>query len=141
MAKHLTDEDISNVVELLDDWPVDAKLTWERLIEAVEHEYKLNTTRQTLEKQSRIKTSFHEVKEIVSGNKSINKLKLPASLKIASERLEKQERKIERLERENQQLLEQFHIWLYNAHSFGITIEQLSEALPSKDEVVTSDSG
>lgn len=133
MAKHLTDKDISDVVELLDDWPTDTKLTWDRLVEAFEHEYNVKTTRQTLQKQNRIKTAFQEVKSIISVKTSTNKVKLPPSLKIASERLENQQRKIERLERENQQLLEQFHVWLYNAHRFGITIEQLSEPLPSKD--------
>jgi hypothetical protein len=133
MAKHLTDIDISNVVDVLDDWPSDAKLSWERLVEAIEHEYGVKTTRQTLQKQARIKNAFHEVKGIVSGALPITKAKLPPSLKIAGERLDKYQKKIERLELENQQLLEQFHVWLYNAHRFGVTIEQLSEALPSKD--------
>ncbi|AZG34588.1 hypothetical protein [Shewanella psychromarinicola] len=132
MAKHLTDKDISNVVETLDDWPVDSKLSWDRLVEAVKHEHKIETTRQTLQKQIRIKTAFHEVKGIVSGKVLSSRPKLPPSLKIASERLETQKRTIERLERENRQLLEQFHVWLYNAHRFGVKVEQLSEALPSR---------
>tara|TARA_R110001583_G_C5663015_1_gene409841 strand:+ start:5314 stop:5718 length:405 start_codon:yes stop_codon:yes gene_type:complete len=132
MARHLTDQDISNVVEILDDWPTDSKLSWERLVEAVDHELKFTTTRQTLQKQKRIKTTFNEVKNIVSGSKSV-KAKIPPSLKVAAERLERQERTIARLERENQKFLEQFHVWLYNAHRFGINIEQLSEPLPSKD--------
>lgn len=137
MAKHLTDKDINNIVELLDDWPVDSKLTWERLVEAVKISYNLITTRQTLQKQTRIKTAYREVKGIVAGNfpmASGNRvISLPPSLKVAAERLEKKERKIERLERENQRLLEQFHTWLYNATQYGMTIEQLNESLPSKD--------
>lgn len=133
MAKHLTDKDISDVVDILDDWPTDSKLTWNMLVEAIEHEYRYKTTRQTLQKQVRIKTAFQEVKDIVSGKATTNKPKLPPSLKVAGERLENLQRKIDRLERENQQLLEQFHVWLYNAHRFGVTIEQLNEPLPSKD--------
>ncbi len=133
MAKHLTDKDISNVVDILDDWPTDAKLSWDRLVEAVAHEHKFKTTRQTLQKQARIKGAFQEVKAIISGVKPTNKLKVPPSLKVAAERLDKQQRKIERLERENQQLLEQFQVWLYNAYRFDITIEQLSEPLPNKE--------
>lgn len=137
MAKHLTDKDIDNIVELLDDWPVDSKLTWERLVEAVKISYNLITTRQTLQKQSRIKTAYREVKKIVAGNSPMASGKhvksLPPSLKVAAERLEKKERNIERLERENQKLLEQFHTWLYNATQHGMTIEQLNESLPSKD--------
>lgn len=136
MAKHLTDEDIKNVVELLDDWPTDSRLTWDSLIEAVEHDYKLKTTRQTLSKQSRIKTAFTEVKAIVSGNTSKVKnvtQSLPPSLKIAAERLDSLKRRNERLEAENNRLLEQFHTWLYNAHIHGVTPEQLNQSLPTKD--------
>jgi predicted nuclease with TOPRIM domain len=133
MAKHLTDKDIANVVEILDEWPAESKLTWDKLVDAVEHEYKFKTTRQTLQNPTRIKIAFKEVKKLISGNLTTNNKSLPPSLKIAAARLEKYENKIERLEFENQKLLEQFHVWLYNANRFGIKIEQLSEALPSKD--------
>jgi hypothetical protein len=133
MAKHLNDKDIADIVEILDDWPTDSKLTLDKFVEAVEDECKFKTTRQTLMKQSRIKIAYDEVKGIVSGQTTANKPKLPPSLKIAGERLEKKDRKIARLERENEQLLEQFQVWLYNASINNVSIEQLSEPLPSKD--------
>lgn len=137
MARHLTDNDIRNVCELLDDWPTDGKLTWERLVEALAHDYHLTTTRQTLQKQPRIKKAFAEVKAIVSGNSPkafAYSKKRPASLKAAAEQLETKERTIKRLEAENHQLLEQFHTWLYNATRHGITIEQLNEPLATKQQ-------
>lgn len=138
MAKHLTDTDISNVCELLDDWPTDAKLTWDRLVEAVLHDYHLTTTRQTLQKQSRIKDAYTEVKKLVSGNSpkvaAARKRHLPSSLKAAADQLEKKERTIQRLEAENSRLLEQFHTWLYNATQHGITIEQLNQPLETKQQ-------
>ncbi|MEZ9007587.1 hypothetical protein AB4167_06615 [Vibrio sp. 10N.286.49.E11] len=138
MAKHLTDKDISNVCELLDDWPVDSKLTWDRLVDAVAHDYRLNTTRQTLQKQPRIKNAFTEVKALVSGNSpkavAARNRHLPSSLKAAADQLEARKRTIARLEVENSQLLEQFHTWLYNATQHGITIEQLNEPLPTKQD-------
>ncbi|MGR5128821.1 hypothetical protein [Photobacterium swingsii] len=137
MAKHLTDKDIKNVVELLDDWPTDARLTWDALVEAVEHDHRLKTTRQTLSKQPRIKAAFGEVKKIVSGNtgkaNSAERLK-PPSLKVAAERLETKDRTIKRLEAENARLLEQFHRWIYNAHLHGVTPAQLDQPLPTKDD-------
>ncbi|MCQ1060067.1 hypothetical protein LRP52_34235 [Photobacterium sp. ZSDE20] len=137
MAKHLNDKDINNVVELLDDWPTDTKLTWDKLVEAVQHDYKLTTTRQTLQKQPRIKSAYKEVKEIISGSPTLSdkgKKKLPASLSAAADMIEKRDRTIERLEKENRALLEQFHTWLYNSDLHGITIAQLSQPLPTKDE-------
>jgi hypothetical protein len=134
MARHLTDRDISNVVDILDDWPMEAKLTWDRLVEAIETELKLDTTRQTLENKVRIKAAYLEVKNIFSGSVPTKKLAVPPSLKVAAERIAKQKRQIERLERENNQLLEQFHVWLYNAHIHKITVEQLSEPLRIKNQ-------
>ncbi|MFZ3445638.1 hypothetical protein [Vibrio harveyi] len=138
MAKHLTDSDISNVCELLDDWPLDSKLTWDRLVAAVAHDYKLSTTRQTLQKQVRIKRAFTEVKALVSGNSpkalATRNRPLPSSLKAAANQLKKKNQIIQRLEAENNKLLEQFHTWLYNATQHGITIEQLNEPLEAKQQ-------
>lgn len=132
MAKHLTDEDIAGIVEILDDWPVDSKLTWDRLVEAVEQQFRFSTTRQTLQKYKRIKSAFDEVKTMLSGVGTVKKQILPPSLKIAAERIESQERKIRRLEQENQQLLEQFHVWLYNANAAGVSLDKLNSPLPKK---------
>lgn len=132
MARHLTDDDISNVVEILDDWPSDTKLTWDRLVDAVESELGFRVTRQTLQGKARVKLAFHEVKQIFSGAVREVSAPTPPSLKVASERIARQQRTIERLEKENHQLLEQFHTWLYNADKHNITIEQLSEPLPRK---------
>ena len=76
MARHLTDKDISNVVDILDDWPTDSKLSWDRLVDAVEHEYKYRTTRQTLQKQARIKMAFNEVKVLLAGKAPTGKVSL-----------------------------------------------------------------
>ncbi|RHW77811.1 hypothetical protein [Colwellia sp. RSH04] len=129
MARHLTDNDINNIVEILDSWPTESKLSWDRLVDAVASEYRYSTTRQTLQKQVRIKKAFDEVKKLLSGNLSNKKKSVPPSLKIAADRLEKKEREIARLKSENQALLEQFQVWLYNANKHEITIEQLSEPI------------
>lgn len=64
MAQHLTDKDIENIVELLDYWPLDQKLTWERLCQAIELqlEFVPAPTRQTLQKYVRIKTAYDQCK-------------------------------------------------------------------------------
>ncbi|EIO3707134.1 hypothetical protein U0N67_003955 [Vibrio parahaemolyticus] len=135
MAKHLTDKDINDIVELLDEWPVDSKLTWDLLVASVKDSFNLTTTRQTIQKQARIKAAFKEVKDITSGRaRGIKKRASVPSLKVAQERLDTKDRKIERLERENRQLLEQFVRWVYNASLYGLTPEQLNEPLPKKSK-------
>lgn len=131
MGKHLEDEDIANICELLDEWSVDYKLTWERLVRAVHESLGFETTRQTLQNQARIKMSFRQTKAIICGN-APRKSNTPPSLKIAAERLEKQARTIQRLEEENRQLLAQLQIWMYNAWLSGISPEVLNQPLPQK---------
>ena len=135
MAQHLTDKDIENIVELLDYWPLDQKLTWERLCQAIELqlEFVPAPTRQTLQKYVRIKTAYDQCKKPqVSKVKSITTQKLPASLKIAQTKIEALEAKNARLEKENAMLLEQFVVWQYNAHKYGLSITKLNEPLSKK---------
>ena len=87
MAKHLTDEDIKNIVSLLDGWNSDCKLTWNSLCELAFKKYKIGSTRQTIQKPVRIKTAFKDRKKALRSSKE--KPKIPASLSIAAKRIEK----------------------------------------------------
>jgi predicted nuclease with TOPRIM domain len=132
MSKHLKDKDIGNIVEILDDWTPDVKLTWVSLVKRIYAELGIVTTRQTIQKYVRIKSAYQEVRAIYSGKSdpSAKKATLPPSLKIAADRINVLQRKVERLERENSQLLEQFQTWSYNAYVHGLSFEKLNEPLP-----------
>jgi len=136
MSKHLTDQDIENIVELLDYWPLDEKLTWERLCKAIELQLELvpAPTRQTLQKYVRIKNAYDQCKRSPASAKIKNNQtqKLPASLKIAQTKIEALEAKNVRLEKENAMLLEQFVVWQYNAHKYGLSITKLNEPMSKK---------
>ena len=136
MALHLTDKDIENIVELLDYWSLNEKLTWERLCKAIELqlEFVPAPTRQTLQKYARIKNAYDQCKKPSKAlNVNINKTnKLPASLKIAQTKIEALEAKNARLEKENAMLLEQFVVWQYNAHKYGLSIAKLNEPMSKK---------
>lgn len=137
MAQHLTDQDIENIVEILDYWSPKEKLTWDRLCNAIEQQLELipSPTRQTLQKYIRIKNAFDLGKKSPVARRiaSENRDKLPASLKIAQDRINKLEAKANRLAKENSMLLEQFVTWQYNAYKYGVSIEKLNEPLPKKD--------
>lgn len=137
MAKHISDQDIDNIVGVLDYWPIDEKLTWDRLCKAIEEQLDVvpSPTRQTLQKYARIKNAFDLCKKSPAAKLKIsqNKKRLPASLKIAQLRIEAIETKVNRLEKENSLLLEQFVVWQYNAYKYGISIEKLNETLPKKN--------
>ena len=136
MAQHLTDKDIENIVELLDYWSPNEKLTWERLCKAIEVQLELvpAPTRQTLQKFERIKNAYDLGKKSPAALKILKakQQKLPASLKIAQVKIEALEAKNARLEKENAMLLEQFVVWQYNAYKYGMSMERLSEPMSKK---------
>jgi hypothetical protein len=131
MAKHLTDKDIKNIVSLLDGWNSDSKLTWDNLCELALKRHNISSTRQTIQKPVRIKTAFKDRKEALKSGQE--KPKTPASLKIATKRIEKLENENARLESESDDLLAQFVVWQYNAYANGMTIDKLNRAMPEKN--------
>lgn len=132
MAKHLTDEDIQNIVSLLDGWDRDRKLTWDNLCELAFKRYKISSTRQTIQKPVRVKTAFNDRKAALKSGQE--KRKLPASLSIASNRIEKLENENARLQKEQDALLAQFVVWQYNAYANGMSVEQLNRPIPAKSK-------
>lgn len=60
---------------------------------------------------------------------AVKDLKIPATLAVAAQRIERLTREVERLERENVALLEQFVVWQYNAYTHGISREKLNKGL------------
>lgn len=129
MAKHLSTKDLDLIVKTIDAW--DGKLGWEALCDAVEPLIGTRPTRQTLNAHQRIKDAFtHQKARLKSGFVST---KRPASLSIAEQRIRRLEAENSRLQRENNQLLERFMRWQYNAHKFNVSAEKLDAPLPFVD--------
>lgn len=53
-------------------------------------------------------------------------------IKIAQVKIDALESKLERLEKEHSMLLEQFVVWQYNAHKYGLSIAKLNEPMSKK---------
>lgn len=132
-AKNLDDGAIELIVSVLDGWS--SKLTWDLLTEAIEMRTRARYTRQALDKHARIKTTFQLTKERLSGAPRVErKRKLSEAEAVAlAQRYERLLAENMRLERENNLLLEQFQIWLYNAHLKGLTKDYLNSPLPRVD--------
>jgi hypothetical protein len=132
MAKHLSDNDIQNIVFLIDTWNGDVKLTWDKLCKQMLIRCGLAHTRQTIQSYHRIKSAFLKKKD---KNKSpFLELKLPASLAIAARTIYKLNTEKDRLKRENDELLTQFLVWQYNAISNGISKNALDKPLPCRSD-------
>lgn len=127
-SKNLGDADVKQIVEILDGWS--GKLSWELLIDAIELRMLNRYTRQALNKHERIRHAFDIRKKDLSGNDgNVSRVESP-QLQIALDRIARLEAENRRLESENNQLLEQYARWAYNAHTRGLDHDFLNRALP-----------
>lgn len=63
-GKNLDDDAIGLIVGVLDGWS--GKLTWDRLIEAIQKRLRVRYTRQALDKRARIKIAYQVTKARLS---------------------------------------------------------------------------
>jgi hypothetical protein len=128
-APNLDGESIAVIVGILDGWK--GKLSWEALIEAIERRTHARYTRQALDKHVRIKTAFGLRKKALAEARGERG---PAAdspeLEAALQRIARLEGENTRLTAENQNLLEQFARWAYNAHARGLDQNFLNRPLP-----------
>jgi hypothetical protein len=127
-AKNLSESDIDRIVDIIDGWSGEP-LTWNRLIDEIERQLFWRYTRQALNRYHRIKLAYAVNKERHPPQAYEND-SLSPELRVALEQIEKLTAKTRRLEEENQQLLEQFARWAYNAYQAGISEAQLNRDLP-----------
>lgn len=129
MAKHISDKDIERIVEMLDGWQ--DRLTWQALCDACLPIIGTKPARQTLLKFARITTAYTACKKRLKEGPP--KTSQPPSMRVAIERISRLEQENERLKRENAGLLQQFVVWQYNAHAYGLNGHILNKPLPGID--------
>lgn len=110
-ARNLDDNTIMQIVAILDAWS-SPKLTWDLLIKQITLRLRAEYTRQALHNHMRIKDAFAARKRDLAGRtlKEIN----PTTPEL--QRIVHLEAENERLKRENNNLLEQFNLWVYNGY-------------------------
>lgn len=130
-APDLTEDSVVKIIELIDGWS--GALTWDKLIEKTEEVLGYSYSRFTLYEYPSIANAFAIKKDSIRRSKegSSRKPSTPRDEKLAAalEQLERYKSKIERLEKENNLLIEQFVRWAYNAERKGISIKKLNEPM------------
>lgn len=127
MHRRLRDKDIETVVSLLDGWS--GPLTWDKLIFSIEIRLNLRVTRQALDRHKRIADAFKVTKRRLRAATDDGKT-VSLEMRKMQERLSRLESENERLKMENNNLLEQFRRWSYNAHTKGLDEMFLNQSLP-----------
>lgn len=115
-GKNLDDGAVANIVGLIDGWS--GKLTWDLLLAAVERHKHGRYTRQALNNHSRIAEAFRVRKKALAAsgtNSGERKTNSSPEVQAALERIARLEAANERLNTENNRLLDQFVRWAYNA--------------------------
>lgn len=136
-APDLTDKLVGSIVEVIDEWT--GKLTWNLLIDKVAQrlgeEYRYS--RFTLDEHVTIKQAF-QLRQQASRADPTNGPRVPRDerLRLAFEQIERLKAKNKRLEAENADLLEQFHVWAINAQDAGVSMDRLNKPLapPRRDQ-------
>jgi hypothetical protein len=136
LAKHLTKNDVEAIINIIHGHN-DDKLTWEGICDESEGVVGKKPTRQSL-------YSNKTIREAYKAKKSSLKIKgplkpMPSSLTAAADRIARLESENETLKRKNDNLLEQFAVWQYNAYKHGLKEHQLNAMLPRIDRERTND--
>jgi len=134
-SPNLSPEMIRTVLDLIDSWK--GKLTWPLLLPRIEevlgHEY----SRFTFNDHPEVANAFTNRKEGLKGNVSKTGPRVPRDEKVraAHEQVERLKAKVNRLQAENDLLVEQFVTWALNAERAGVSMAKLNAPLvkPNRD--------
>lgn len=127
-ARNLDDRTIEKIVQILDGWS--GKLSWDLFVVAIAKVTHITYTRQALNNHARIKDAFTGRKSELTGRSPKSLDSKPPELKLALQRIIRLQAENERLNRENNNLLNQFIRWAYNASTRNLSKEFLDQPLP-----------
>lgn len=128
-ADNLNEERIEKILELLDMWR--GKLTWELLIDKLEEEVGIRYSRFTFQDRTEIVNAFKVRKNALRGTVPRERgAPRDEQVRAALATADRYKAKAERLQDENDLLLEQFVKWAFNAQRRNVSIEQLNAPLP-----------
>lgn len=123
----LTGKDEQRIETLIQEWR-NPKLSWALLVDSCKSELGIETTRQALNTRERIKA-------LVKIRKT--ELKAPShapgfvkDLQVANKRIEALTKRVGELEFANNQLIDMFIRWQYNASLYNLSEAKLNQPVP-----------
>ncbi|MDO3659161.1 hypothetical protein [Acinetobacter genomosp. 15BJ] len=128
-APRLTKEKIDIALSLLDSWV--GKLTWDRFLALLELDVGHKYTKAALLRHPKFKKNWDSKRWIKNDESDVNNSYGFKGLNSALAKIDKLENTIERLEKENNLLIEKFVVWATNAANKGITLDELNKPIPT----------
>lgn len=131
-APDLTDERIEEILEIVDGWR--GKLTWDLLLKSVEEKTGILYSRFTLAEYPQLAEAFSAMKDSLRGTlpRPRGETQDPR-VRAVEDKADRLAKKVERLERENRALVEQFVVWVANAHRHNVSMDELNKPLPKPE--------
>lgn len=124
-GKKLTPERVKEIVRIIEN--LTGEISWQKVIETVERTLLIRYTRQALAGHNAIQKAFAAARLKWAGERAEN----PASHRAGNDaRVERYKADVGRLLKENDRLINQHVIWLYNANLHGLSEEQLNMPIP-----------
>jgi len=123
--RHLNNKDIDNILDIINSWPRNEKLTWLPLISKIEKLLFIKKSANALRDHKLIYQAYKSKKE------GINKVtsEIPIDLKVAHDRIEKLESTLETYKATISRYDQIFLTMQQNAYKKGLTEDDLFEAM------------
>ncbi len=128
----MTQKQEKDICEMINKWPLEAKLTWPSIVAVIEKRFRIKFSRQTLSSHDSIAIAYRTRREFISQKKHRRYVPKSMSFQTALETIEKLEGKIAFLATQNKALKEQFARWATNAKNSGLSFDFLNKSLPAK---------
>lgn len=128
MGKHLSEQQVTAIVGILDGWAAGTSLSWSALVARTAKRLGVRVARQTLARHHPIQLAFQVRKAGLRREAGAGSDGRPLE-----QRLRRLMTENARLLAENARYREKFVRWQYNAYKGGLTEHDLEEPLPKID--------
>lgn len=138
MPNAFTQKEIRAITNLIREWPISEKLTWDLICEASQVILEIKPTRQSLSSKQLINNAYKTRKlEIASKKKETDSLILPKSLTAAAIQIRNLQEENRLLKAELSTMAEAARTFIYNVSLRGatekITMKELTKKPPKPD--------
>lgn len=134
MPRAFSPKELKAITNLIRDWPIDKKLTWDAICKSSESVLDFVPTRQAFADKPAVTNAYKIRKAAITSNRDrLASIPKPKSLTAAAQTIARQQAQINQLKSELQLMAETARRFIHNAVLNGLKREQLNAPLPKSD--------